>query len=199
MAKVTPSTVMVEIGAEKSLFFPIKSEPENAKPVYDTRLDMGHFVKAEMTLNFVSASIPGDNVSQCDVDEFVSGQLNAETTMNSLEINSKIYGHKYTEEDGEVSAVGDVPVSGGYAFVQHILKKDRTKVYRATFLRKVTAIPGSEKQTGNTKTPGSLAFANNAVAYKISPDNTGTWRNREDFPTMEAAMAYIDKIAATAT
>lgn len=199
MAKVTPSTVMVEIGAEKSWFFPIASEPESAKPLYGEKLDMGHFVKAELTITVASATIPGDNVTQVEVEEFVSGQLNAETTMNSLEINAKIYGHKYTDEDGEVSAAGDASINGGYAFIQHIMKKDKSRIYRATFLRKVTAMASSEKQTGNTKTPGSLTFANNAVSYKVLTDNTGAWRNRQDFDTMEAAVAYINNLAGAAS
>lgn len=199
MAKVTPSTVMVEIGAEKSWFFPITNEPESAKPVYGEKLDMGHFVKVELSVTTASATIPGDNITQVEVEEFVSGQLNAETTMSSLEINAKIYGHKYTDDDGEVSAAGDSSINGGYAFIQHILKKDKTKIYRATFLRKVTAMASSEKQTGNTKTPGSLTFANNAVSYKVLTDNTGAWRNRQDFDTLDAAVAYINNLAGAAS
>lgn len=199
MAKVTPSTVMVEIGAEKSWYFPIEQEPEGKKPVYGQRIDMGHFVKAALSVTIASASIPGDNITQVEVEEFVSGQLDAETTMSNLEVNAKIYGHAYSETEGEISAAGDSAPNGGYAFIQHILKKDKKKVYRATCLRKVTAMAGSEKQTANTKTTGSLTFANNAVSYKVLADNTGTWRNREDFDTMDAAIAFIEQIFSAAT
>lgn len=194
MAKVTPSTVMVEIGAEKSWYFPIESEPEGKKPVYGQKIDMGTFVKANLSVTIASASIPGDNMVQVEVEEFVSGQLDAETTMSSLEVNAKIYGHTYSDTEGEISAAGDSAPNGGYAFIQHILKRDKSKVYRATCLRKVTAMAGSEKQIGNTKTPGSLTFANNAVSYKVLADNAGVWRNREDFNTMSEAIAFIESI-----
>ena len=167
MAKVTPSTVMVEIGMEDSFYFPIATEPAAAKPIYEAALDMGHSVKAALSITTASASIPGDNIAQVEVEEFVSGQLDAETTKSSLEVNAKIYGHAYTDEGGEVSAAGDSAPNGGYAFIQHILKKDKTKVFRATCLHKVSAMPGSEKQTANTKTPGQFSFANNAVSYKV--------------------------------
>ena len=196
--KVTPSTVMVEMGAEKSWFFPIESEPEGAKPVYGAKLDMGHFVKAALTVTIASGSIVGDNIAQVEVEEFVSGQLDAETTMNSLDVNAKIYGHKYSDTEGEISAAGDSAPNGGYACIQHILKKDKSKVYRATCLRKVTAMAGSEKQNASTKTPGSLTFANNAVSFKVLPDNTGVWRNREDFNTMDEAVAFVDSIFSAA-
>ncbi len=198
MAKVTPSTVMVEIGMERSYYFPIKEEPAAAKPVYNAALDMGHAVKAALSVTTVSASIPGDNITQVEAEEFVGGQLDAETTMNSLEINAKIYGHTYSEDGGEVSSSNDASPNGGYAFIQHILKKDKTKVFRATCLHKVSAMAGSEKQTANTKTPGSFTFANNAVSYKVMPDNAGNWRTRQDFATLEEASDFITAFYAAA-
>lgn len=199
MAKVTPSTVMVEIGMESSYYFPIKSEPAAAKPVYDSSLDMGHAVKAALAVTTASASIPGDNITQVEVEEFVSAQLDSETTMNSLEVNAKVFGHAYTDEGGEVSASGDASPGGGYAFIQHIMKKDKTRVYRATCLHKVCAIASSEKQTANTKTPGQITFANNVVSYKVMADNTGAWRTRQDFVTKAEAAKFITDFFAPAS
>ena len=199
MAKVTPSSVMTEFGAEKSWYFPIIKEPEGASPEYGDKLDMGHFVKAELTVNIASASISGDNITQVEVEEFTGGQLNAETTKSDLEINAKIFGHKFSEAGVEVSSAGDSAPNGGYAFIQHILTKDKQKIYRATFLHKVTAMAGSEKQTANTKTPGSLTFANNVVSYKVLADNTGAWRSRQDFTDLAEAVAFINNIAGAAS
>lgn len=199
MATVVPQTVSVPIGMEKSYFFPITSEPAGAKPVYAAALDMGHAVKAVLSVTTVSASIPGDNIVQEEVEEFVGGQLDAETTMDSLAINAKIYGHKYTDEEGEVSSSGDSSINGGYAFIQHIMLKGKTKVYRATCLRKVCAMSGNEKQQANTKTPGNITFANNAISYKIMPDKTGAWRNRHEFPTISEAEAYITSFFSAAS
>ena len=197
MAKVTPSTVMVEMGLEKSWYFPITDEPEAKKPVYGEKLDMGAAVKAYLSVTIASASIPGDNITQVEVEEFVSGQLDAETTMSELEVNAKIYGHAYTEDGGEVSSAGDTAPNGGYAMVQHILKKDKTKVYRATCLHKVTAMAGSEKQNADTKKSGQLTFANNAVSYKVMADNTNAWRTRQDFNTAAEATAFIEAFYAS--
>ena len=197
---VTPvkSTVKVEIGAERSLYFPITDEPANAKPVYDKSIDMGHMVQASLSITTASASIPGDNIIQVEVEEFVSGQADVETTMNDLELNAKIYGHQYTEAGTEISSTNDSSPNGGYAFIQNILTKDKKRIYRATFLHKVTAMASSEKQTAASKTPGSMTFANNKVSFKILADNQGAWRSRQDFETLDDAVAFINSFAAAA-
>lgn len=191
---LTPSTVKVPIGMRTSWYFPITSEPANAKPVYGQKLDMGAAVKGYLSVTTYSASVPGDDVDQIDIENFAYGQLDAETTMSDLEVNAKIYGHTYTEEGGEISSADDAPPSGGYAFVQAILKKDRTVVYRATCLHKVTAIASSEKQEADTRKPGELSPKNHAVSYRIKEDNTGAWRTRKDFATLEQAHTFIEGV-----
>ncbi len=198
MASVTPSTVQVSIGMESSYFIPITEEPAGAKPVYGDKLDMGHAVKAVLSVTTASGSIVGDNLTQVEVEEFVSGQLDAETTMDDLEINSKLYGHTYSADGGEVSKAGDSAPNGGFAFIQHILKKDKSKTYRVTCLHKVSAMASSEKQTATTKTPGSLSFANNTVSFKIMADNAGAWRTRQDFTDKKDAVAFITSFYAAA-
>lgn len=188
---IAKSTVKVPLGMRRSWYFPITSEPDNAKPVYGEKLDMGAAVKGYLSVTTASAEIPGDDITQVSIEKFVSGQLDAETTMSDLEINAKIYGHKYTEEGGEVSSSDDVSPNGGYAFIEPILLKDKTIVYRATCLRKVSAMASSEKQEADTKKSGELSFKNNAVSYKVMEDNTNTWRTRNDFASMELAEAYI--------
>lgn len=192
------STVKVPIGMQGSWYYPITAEPANAKPVYDKALDMGHGVKGYLTVTTASGEIPGDDAIQLSVEKFASGQLDAETTMSDLEINAKIYGHTYSENGGEISAVNDMAPSGGYAFIQTILTKDKKIISRATCLHKVTAIASSEKQEADTRKPSELSPKNNAVSYKITPDNTGTWRTRQDFPSFDAAKTFIDSVFAPA-
>ncbi len=192
MASLFPSTVKTEIGMETSWFFPIKEEPAGKRPVYETKLDMGHAVKGYLSITTVSASIPGDDINQVDIEEFVSGQADVETTMSDLEVNAKLYGHKYTAEGGEVSSSGDVSCNGGYAFVEPILKKDKGKIYRATCLHKVCAMPSSEKQQADTKKNGQLSPKNYAVSFKVMEDDTKAWRTRQDFATLEEAHAFIE-------
>lgn len=185
------STVKVPLGMRRSWYFPITAEPAAAKPVYGEMLDMGAAVKGYLSITTASASIPGDDIAQVEVEKFVSAQLDAETTMSDLEVNAKIYGHKYSEEEGEVSSSDDVSPNGGYGFIEPIMLKNKSIVYRATFLRKVSAMAQSEKQEADTKKSGELSFKNNAVSYKVMEDNTGVWRMRQDLETLALAEGYI--------
>lgn len=186
------STVKVPLGMRRSWFFPIKEEAADTAPTYDVKIDMGAAVKGYLSITTASASIPGDDIAQIEVEKFVSGQLDAETTMSDLEVNAKIYGHTYSEEGGEVSSSDDVSPNGGYAFIEPIMLKDKTVVYRATCLHKVSAMAQSEKQEADTKKTGELSFKNNAVSYKVMEDNTGKWRTRKDLDSLSAAESFIN-------
>ena len=186
------STVKVPLGMRRSWYYPITAENDNAKPTYGEKLDMGAAVKGYLSITTASASIPGDDIAQVEVEKFVSAQLDAETTMSDLEVNAKIYGHTYSEEGGEVSSSNDVSPNGGYAFIEPIMLKDKTVVYRATCLHKVSAMAQSEKQEADTKKSGELSFKNNAVSYKVMEDNTGNWRIRKDLDSLSKAETFID-------
>ena len=185
------STVKVPLGMRRSWYFPITEEPANKKPLYGAKLDMGAAVKGYLSVTTASGEIPGDDITQLSVEKFISAQLDAETTMSDLEINAKIYGHKYSEDGEETSTSDDVSPNGGYAFIEPILMKDKTVIYRATCLRKISAMASSEKQEADTKKSGELTFKNNVVSYKVMEDNTGAWRSRKEFETQEAAETYI--------
>lgn len=193
------STVKTPHGMRKSWYFPIKEEPAGKKPVYDAKLDMGAAVKGYLTVTTASASIPGDDISQVEVEKFTGGQFDAETTMSDLEVNSKIYGHKFSEEVGEVSSSNDVSPNGGYGFIEPILLKNKSVIYRATCLHKLSAMASSEKQEADTKKFGELSFKNNAVSYKVMEDNTGAWRTRKDLATESEAEQFIDTFFGAAT
>lgn len=192
------STVKMPLGMRRSWYFPITSEPAGKKPVYGEKLDMGAAVKGYLSVTTASASIPGDDITQVEIEKFVSGQLDAETTMSDLEVNAKIYGHKYSEEGGEISSSDDVSPNGGYAFIEPILKKDKSIIFRATCLHKVCAMPSSERQEADTKKSGELSPKNNAVSYKVMEDSAGAWRTRKDFPTIDEAETFIGSVFAAA-
>ncbi|MBO7252504.1 MAG: hypothetical protein J6V25_07745, partial [Oscillospiraceae bacterium] len=59
--------------------------------------------------------------AQVEIEKFTGGQFDAETTMSDLEVNAKIYGHKYDESGTEISSSADVSPNGGYSFIEPIL------------------------------------------------------------------------------
>lgn len=190
------SKVQVPVGMLTSTFYPITAEPDNAHPTYGAGVDMGAAVKGYLSVTTATASIPGDDITQIEAEEFTGGQLDVETTMSDLEVNATLYGHAYSEEAGEESKSTDASKPGGYSFVEPILKKDKTRIFRATCLYKIVAMASSEKQEADTRKPGELNPKMNAVSFKIMEDNARSWRRRKDFATEAEAHAFIKTVFA---
>lgn len=196
---LTTSKVKTPLGMQTFDFWPITAEPEKAHPTYSASINLGAAVKGYLSVVTSSASIVGDDVEQLSSEFFVSGQLDSETTMSDLQINATLFGHTFTETDGEESKSTDSAAPGGASFIEPILRKDRSVIYRATCLRKVSAIASSEKQEADTRKPGELNPKMNAVSFKVQEDNLRSWRVRKDFETYEAASAFIKKTFGAAT
>lgn len=191
--------VKAPLGMQSLTFFPIKTEPDTGHPTYDDGVDLGAAVKGYITVTTATATISGDDITQLDDEIFAGGQVDTETTMSDLQVNATLFGHIYTEADGETSNSSDRAKPGGLAFVEPVLLKDKTMVYRATCLYKTLAMASSEKQEADTKKSGELNPKMNAVSFKVMEDNSGAWRSRNDFDSLVAAKAFITKtFAATA-
>jgi hypothetical protein len=180
-------------------FWPITQEPDSGHPKYGASINLGAAVKGYLTVTTSMASIPGDDINQVEDEVFAGAQLDSETTMSDLQVNAQLFGHTWSETDGEESKGTDRALPGGLSFIEPILRKDKTIVYRATCLRKATALASSEKQEADTRKPGELNPKMNAVSFKVSEDAAHSWRVRNDFATAEAAAAFIKKTFGAAT
>lgn len=189
--------VKTPIGMVSSYFFPFASEPAGAHPVYGPHVDMGAAVKGYLSVNTATYELYGDDALLVPFELFVSGQMDAETTLSDLEVNASLFGHAYSGGI-ETSNGNDASPFGGYAFIQSIMKADKRIIYRATFLRKTCAIMSSEKQEADTKKEG-LDPKMNAVSLKVMKDNAGDWRVREDFTSLAAAEEFISDLGGAST
>ena len=196
---LTTSTVKTPLGMQTLDFWPIKAEPDAAHPTYDASVNLGAAVKGYLTVTTAAASIPGDDIVQVEDEVFTGAQLDTETTMSDLQVNATLFGHTYSQENGEESKGTDRSMPGGISFIEPILRKDKTIIYRATCLRKCSAMPQSEKQEADTKKPGELNPKMNAVSFKVMEDNLQSWRVRNDFETVAAAQAFIKTVFGAAT
>ena len=188
-----PNKVQTPVGMKTLDFWPITSEPVNAHPVYGPAVNLGAAVKGYLAVATVAASISGDDATLVDDEFFVSAQFDTETTMSDLQINAKLYGHTYSESDGEDSKADDHASPGGLSFIEPILRSDKSIVYRATCLRKASALASSEKQEADTRKRGEFNPKMNVVSFKIVEDKIDSWRLRNDFTTEAAAKAFIEK------
>ena len=177
---VNTKTVKVPIGIRKALWAKITAEPDAAHPTYDTTiLDLGAAVKGTLAITTATLSIYGDDTEQLRDEAFVSAQVDVETC-SDLELNASVYGHTYSATEGEDSGKDDHAPYGGYGYLEPILLKDKSVVFRATFLRRVCAIASSEKSDTATRAD-SITVQNNAVSFACSADATGSWRARKEF------------------
>lgn len=188
------STVKAPLGMQTLDFWPITDEPAKAHPKYDDSVNLGAAVKGYLSVTTATASIAGDDIVQIEDEVFTGGQVDTETTMSDLQVNATLYGHSWSEESGEESKSSDRSKPGGLSYVEPILLKTKAIVYRATCLRKVSAMASSEKQEADTKKPGELNPKMNAVSFKVMEDNTGSWRVRKDFATKDEADAFIRSV-----
>ena len=196
---LTTSKVKTPLGMQTLDFWPIKAEPDAAHPTYEASVNLGAAVKGYLTVTTAAASIPGDDIVQVEDEVFTGAQLDTETTMSDLQVNATLFGHTYSQENGEESKGTDRSMPGGISFIEPILRKDKTIIYRATCLRKCSAMPQSEKQEADTKKPGELNPKMNAVSFKVMEDNLQSWRVRNDFETVAAAQAFIKTVFGAAT
>lgn len=198
MALAKPKT-QTPLGMQTLDFWPISNEPDGNHPVYSESVNLGAAVKGYLSITTAPISISGDNIVQVENEVFTGGQLDSETTMSDLEVNSVLFGHTYSEQDGEESKGTDRAKPGGLSFIEPILTNEKGTLYRATCLRKVYAMASSEKQEADTKKAGELSPKMNAVSFKVMEDNAHSWRVRNDFETVAAAEAFIKKTFGAAT
>lgn len=185
--------VKVPIGMRYSFWWPIISEPAAAHPIYGSKVDMGAAKKGTVTITTAPFDYAGDDINLIHDEAYVNHQVDAETSLSDLELNAMLYGHSY--EDGiETSGSDDTSGLGAYGFIEPIIKRDKTKVYRATFLYKNSPLASSEKQEAETKET-AINPKNYGFSLFGTVDNLGKWRARQDFATEEDALAFLDACA----
>lgn len=190
-------TVHVKLGMRRSYFAPIAARPANAHPTYGSVLDMGEAVLGHLAVTYATGDVYGDDASRLHVEQFISGQLDTETTCGELELAAAVYGRKFV--DGvETSNKDDAAPDGAFGYIEPFLRADKSLVFRAVFLYSVTPMPSQEKDDSDTR-KGDFNPVNNAVSYFVAADDTGDWRDRQEFNSEVAADAWLmDKFGSAA-
>ncbi len=180
------------IGLSKSFFAPITAnDSADAHPTYGDKVDLGSAVKAYLSVKTADLLVHGDNGIEIQDSLFAGGTLDQETLLNSLELDSKIYGSKLGEDGSVTDADTDAAPEGCVGYIQEILKKDKTRVYRGVFFYRASATTSARKDDADTR-KDSIEYKNNAISWAIMTDNTGAWRDRAEFPTMPEAETWLE-------
>lgn len=181
--------VKIPMGLLISVFAPITAEPANAHPTYGPAVDMGAAVKAYLTITTANGSIYGDDEELLYDENFVSAQVDSETTWDDLETNAVLFGHTYAN-GVETSNKQDRSPYGGYGFVRHLKLKSGAHVYRAVWLYRTKPMNSSEKDEADTQKEG-FDPKMNTFSLKVNTDNLGDWRDRAEFGSLAEAEAWI--------
>lgn len=190
MSTNVPVRVKVPLGMLKSYYAKVTARNNGTHPTYGAVKDMGAAVKGYLTVTSVSGEVAGDNRTMLRADKFLSGQLDVETTLSDLAINAELRGHTYSEANGEISGGDDTAPEVGYAYIEPILKQDKTTIYRASFYYLCTATVSSEKNESDTR-KNDFNPKNNSVSFFVDLDDANEWRLRQDYDTLAAAEAAI--------
>lgn len=182
-------TVKVPMGLVCSYFAPITAEPASSHPTYGSVLDMGANVKSYLSITTASGSIWGDDEELYYDESFVNAQLDAETTQDDLAINAALQGHTYAT-GLETSGKDDRSPYGGYGAIRHLINKQGQHIFRGMVYYKVKPMASSEKDEADTKKE-NFDPKMYAVSMKVTCDNTGAWRDREDFSALAQAESWL--------
>lgn len=172
-------------------FAAVKTEPANAHPTYEPAVSLGHAVRAALTVTTAQLRVYGDDALQISDDSFVSGSLETQTLMTDLELEGLLYGGTYEESTGLTDNAEDASVPGAVYYIQKIMKKDKSLIYRAVVLFYCSANRSNYGSEADTKKDNIESKTGN-ITFDVLPDNSGAWRWRKDFTTEALAMAGIN-------
>lgn len=178
---------MASFGAKYPYFCPVKTEPENARPTYDTELiRIGKLVKADLTITLASGRLDADDQLAESVDEFVSGSVVMETDDMTDDVAAVVYGT--TVEDGAVRYnVADDPPKGGYGYLKKLMR-NRKVLYKAYFYPLVKAVLGNDSAATKSS---SITFGTTTTTFTIFACETGEWRATYESATEAEALAWL--------
>lgn len=157
--------------------------------------ELGNAVLANLSVETNDLTVYGDDALQIDQSVFKRGTLTTETLLDDLQLEAELYGSTYTAGTGGaggkvVDKTGDISPYVVVYFIQRLLLRSpegaQSEVYRYTVLPRTSALKSSIKQDAQT-TGESLSPKNHPVDFRIFAADSGEWRQREDFTTLEAA------------
>ncbi|MDO4648075.1 MAG: major tail protein [Eubacteriales bacterium] len=154
---------------------------------YDTHATLGKAVSIEVTPNYATGALYGDD-TKCEEDrEFIDATVTLGTTTVPVKFNESMFGHALNVDETTYNAYDEVPYVGlGFIGVEKI---DGVKKYVATFLPRVKfAEPGKSYETkGDSITYNTPSLEGSALAL----DN-GDWKFDKICDTEADAITWIE-------
>lgn len=182
---------MAKIGAKYIQAAKILDEPTDALPNYSQPFRFGGLSSAEMSITTASGAQYGDDVKEEEVNVFISGSLNTETTDMDHEAASNIYGAEFDKQSGEImDDINDEPPFLGITYLKSGIRKGKN--YFEGYYYPKAKVAGFGTDRAQTKTE-SINFQNASIPFTIFAPVTGKWRYRKAFETEAEARKWCDE------
>lgn len=177
---------MAKIGYKRFYWSKMKTEPDDNIPTYEKGVTLGKAVSCNVAVTNAEGELYADDQLAEYIKEFSSAQLTAQVDHISLEMQAKVYGATYVDDELQHNS-NDTPPYGGAGGVQGLIHENR-KSYRGWMFPKLKAsIPDEDSTTrGN-----NVSFGTQPIDMKIMAPKYGPWKRVKEFTTEAAAEAYV--------
>ena len=182
----------VKIGCLDLTFCPIASESAGALPTYEAatnELSLGHAVRAALSVETSELRVYGDDALQISADLFKQGKLDTEALLDDLALEAALYGST-TSTDAVTDGGDDASPAGAVYYVQKLMKKDKSLVYRGVILYRCEASRADYTDESDTKGE-TIEPKNHPVSFVVMLTNSNVWRWRKDFTSESDALSAI--------
>lgn len=119
------------------------------------------------------------------------GTLSAELNEPTLGNEAWLLGHTYSETDGMLRNINDIPPYVGVGLVGKSKKDNDTVIYRAkVYLKAQFKEPTDESSTKQE----SVTFSHTTLEGNLFQLENGDWKQEKDFATLAEAKTYLNGI-----
>lgn len=180
---------MGKIGMRKLYWAPQATEPTDALPTFSTGRLLGVGIAGDVTYNWASGELYGDDKLIEKIDDIISATLAVQTSYLSLTDMAALYGNTIVSDELGIGS-DDLAPYGGLGYIQ-VLKQTSTgaTVYRAFFWPKVKAQMGNDNTASRA---GSITIGTFIVNFTAFLPIYGKIAYIKEFATETAASAYLE-------
>lgn len=151
---------------------------------------MGKGIRAEITVDTSEAILYADDGPAESVREFSGGSISQETDDLENQVLADLTGAALSE-DGELTANdADVPPFLRVGFLSRKVKNNKVSYKGTVYMKVQYGVPGESYETKGQNT----TFKTPTIAGRIYRNENGDWKKQKEFPTVAAALAYVDEL-----
>lgn len=186
------------VGVRDMMIFPLKSEPDNTAPTYDTALEIGDTNAVKASPSTANATADGDDKQVANISMTTGWTVEWTGWGVPAETAGTLYGHTLTGTTTKQvdEKMEDIAPYVGIGYLRTMADKTNTKTFMAYFYYKAQAVQGDEESNSGGS---SLNLAATNVTFNAIEPSYGPTRSYQEFSTEAAAVEWIKTKAGQAS